>query len=204
MYNSARSYLNEIDEDSRTALHWAASRNQYEIVRYLLDEGCSMINHQDDALWSPIHSVVSAGHTHTLTLLISYKAHIDTHTSSGQTPLILAAGKGHIDCCKCLLESGANVDEKDYQGNTALARASGAGKEEVISLLLRAGATTSIEKSTGDNPLHMAVNCQNMAVCCLLCQKFPELMDQKNKDGKTPLDVAHPSLENSLRSVSAV
>ncbi len=61
--------VNAVDEDERTALHWAAAAGHMEVVEYLTDK--SKIDHQDDAGWTPLMSAASAGHVDVVSYLIN-------------------------------------------------------------------------------------------------------------------------------------
>src|SRR4029079_14840264 len=65
-------------------------------------------------------------------------------TSTGVTPLMIAAASGDVDTIQKLLDRGAEVSatEKNY-GQTPLIFAAAYNRPEAIAVLIRAGAKTS-------------------------------------------------------------
>ncbi|PMD49787.1 ankyrin [Hyaloscypha bicolor E] len=118
--------LNGKNQYDYTPLQSAANKGHTEIVKFLIDQGALIEDHEqgDQAL---IHAA-SEGHFEFMKLLILEGKNEDT-------PLITAAGKGHEKVIKVLLANGADRDLTNKFGDTALDIAEENGKEEVIALL---------------------------------------------------------------------
>lgn len=101
------------DDEGRTSLQLAATKNNVEITRLLLEADLA-IDHcrhprYPDNCWG----------------------------NEERTPLIEAAMRNHIEMTELLLEAGADVESKDRRGNTALDYAEERGHAEVAALLRR-------------------------------------------------------------------
>lgn len=71
----------------------------------------------------------------------SIRQTIDRESSSGSTPLMLAASKGSLECVRCLLNAGADATHHNRLGLTPLRCALNSGaSSEVIECLRTAGA----------------------------------------------------------------
>jgi len=86
------------------------------------------------------------------------------------------------------------------ESHTPLFRAVSANHLAVVQFLLGRGCEVldKVEVSTGDSPLHVAVNNQDAAICLALCSSCPSLLFQKDKCGRSPLDSAPDDLKNEL------
>ena len=88
--------------------------------------------------------------------------HVDCKNSSGDTPLIQAAGDGDTEMVRHLLQKGAYLEAKaTRQGMTALLAASRVGKVEIMKILLDAGADLHASyRYYGEpcNALHSAIH----------------------------------------------
>lgn len=100
--------------DGHTLLVWAVMKNKPKVVRFLLNRNCdpdkSCHNH------SPIHLAARNGLKIPLEILLSSGANPNKTDSSGNTPLIMAAGQKKISVVKTLIRYGAWVNFKNkYQ-----------------------------------------------------------------------------------------
>ena len=90
-----------------TLLHAAASNNQLEIVRELLERGAS-VDLQNSFGRTALMDAAFYGHLSVLPLLLQYSANPDLQSNKGSTAVMLAAGKGHEPCVKALLRAKAS------------------------------------------------------------------------------------------------
>ncbi|KAI8484567.1 positive regulation of extrinsic apoptotic signaling pathway via death domain receptors protein [Branchiostoma belcheri] len=111
--------------------------------------------------------------------------------TDGHTPLHYAASRGQVGVAELLLKNKAEVDSKAKSGVTPLYCAASGGHVGVAKLLLEAGAEVDSreELQLGDTPLHEAASGGHVGVAELLLKAGAQV-DSKNKDGKTPIDVA--------------
>ncbi|KAJ3286407.1 hypothetical protein HDU76_007981, partial [Blyttiomyces sp. JEL0837] len=146
-----------IDEDERTALHWAASGSRVHIAEYLLEKG-SKVDVQDDAKWTPLMIAVSVGNGPMTDLLLQKGADPNLANENQQTPLFYAASKGWTDISSMLLSHGAKLNSKDHLWQTPLYRAAAKGNIAVVRLFLENGnLKLDIEDKLGNTPLHVAI-----------------------------------------------
>lgn len=74
-----------------------------------------------------------------------------------------------------------------------LHRAAGSNSKHSLSialLLIEHGAKVDAQDSNGDTPLHVAVSFQNSAMASMLFEEKKADANLKNKDGKTPVELA--------------
>jgi ankyrin repeat protein len=123
----------------------------------------------------------------------------------GATPLMRAAKNGDYRAMEILLKHGADVSLKQRQGATALLFACGFGRgtsafaEDVgteadlfraVQLLVEKGADVTISNDQGGTVMHFAAQSGLNSVVKYLAGKGAAL-DQKDKQGRTPVDVAN-------------
>ena len=78
-----------------------------------------------------------AGSTAVVRAFIAKGVALDARDITGQTPLIIAAGRGHVECARLLIEAGCDVRACDDNGADALAHARAAGCDEVVDLIAK-------------------------------------------------------------------
>ena len=98
-----------VDNGGRTALHWACTSAQVDIVKDLLEMN-AQVNIKDNCGWTPLHSAASVGHDEIILLLLDkgcYKlgcprekqlylgANVNARTDNGQVPMHYVASKNH-------------------------------------------------------------------------------------------------------------
>jgi ankyrin repeat protein len=123
----------------------------------------------------------------------------------GATPLMRAAKNGDYRAMEILLKHGADVSLKQRQGATALLFACGFGRgtsafaEDVgteaelfkaVQLLVEKGADVKVSNDQGGTVMHFAAQSGLNSVVKYLAGKGAAL-DQKDKQGRTPADVAN-------------
>ena len=80
------------------------------------------------------------------------------NSSTGWTPLQVAAANGHSKMCQTLIEHGANVNVQDRNGMTPLHLANAGGHTKTTGVLRAAGADTTIRNNVGKTPEQMATD----------------------------------------------
>ena len=82
------------DGSGRTALHWAATRSQIDILKCVLGKNCE-VNLCDSMGWTALHCAVSSGAEEVVEMLLEKGALVNAKTNNGQVPLHYAASKNH-------------------------------------------------------------------------------------------------------------
>ncbi|KAK6590055.1 hypothetical protein RS030_192767 [Cryptosporidium xiaoi] len=176
------SQLDIVDDDGRTLLHNAVSKNKLFIVEILINKG-SKLNTSDENGWTPLHSSCSIGNYTISKLLIDNNADCGAKTHSGSTPLHYAASKGHYEIVELLIKKNTDIiDIRDSYGRTAIFMSACSGKKDAFDILFDNGAETKhIEHISGDTILHAAINGNHQEIALKIATKEPEMLLKKNK-----------------------
>jgi ankyrin repeat protein len=116
--------VSDRDSCGQTALHWAVSSRQKEIVTLLIADKAD-VNAKSNSGQTPLHYAVAFcfGDTNMVDLLLVNKADVNAKDNSGKTPLHMAALYGFKDIAALLIANRADVNAKDNNGQTPLAAA---------------------------------------------------------------------------------
>jgi erythromycin esterase len=172
--------INVKNENGRTPLHLAVSRNNTDLAKLLLSASGSDPN--------SLHMTAAAGNLTSIQRLIDQGADVNVKDEVGWTPLIWATCMGEIESLKLLIAQGADVTIPTNNQRTALHRAVYAGDNNIAQILITHGADLDAKDRQGYTPLHMAVGeGQNEAVE-LLIAKGADV--NTNVQGMTPLFLA--------------
>eukprot|EP00002_Diphylleia_rotans_P020858 TRINITY_DN4054_c0_g1_i5.p1 TRINITY_DN4054_c0_g1~~TRINITY_DN4054_c0_g1_i5.p1 ORF type:complete len:139 (+),score=31.53 TRINITY_DN4054_c0_g1_i5:61-477(+) len=85
-----------VDDDGRTAFHWACAQRMMVAAQYLASHAhniATLVNQKDGDSWTPLHSAASAGHVDVVEFLLQNGAKVDATTNEGRTPLFYAASE---------------------------------------------------------------------------------------------------------------
>jgi len=168
-----RAFVDIVNDDSFTPLHFAAIGGHIEVVRTLLDAGArqspqdSVQNHQ----WAPIHYATREGHQQVVESLIASGVDKDIKTYFGLTPLVIAVEFGWTHLVKFLLSIGVAKNTQTADDNhrmTALHYAVIGGHSEIVSLLLNSGINREKETVFGLNVLEFAAKYNNVEIVSTL------------------------------------
>jgi ankyrin repeat protein len=137
--------------DGTTALHWAAFKDDMEMVKMLLAAGANVRATTREGAITPLFMACTNGDAAMIETLIKAGASAKSVKSNGTTALMTAAASGSVDAVKVLLDHGADVNAKETaHGQTALMFAAALNRAEVVKLLLSrkadANITTSVHK----------------------------------------------------------
>ena len=97
-----------------TPLMLAAIHNQLALAKLLIDRGADV----NRAGWTPLHYASTRGHRDMMRLLLDNDAYIDSESTNGTTPLMMAAYSAPPLAVKLLLEEGADPTLVNH-GNAA-------------------------------------------------------------------------------------
>ena len=112
--------VNAPASDGSTALFWAASRNDAEMVGLLLKAGAN-VNVANDYGATALHVAATNADEPIVAKLLDAKANPNAALLSGETPLMEAARRGKVEVVRTLLARGANLNAKESKGGqTAL------------------------------------------------------------------------------------
>lgn len=103
-------------EKKCTALGYAASTGNHEVVRVLLEAGAS-ISHRTVNGHTALMVAVERGHLKVVRLICDAEADLSNRANDGCTVLMRAADHGHMEVVRELSSAGANVHQKSKQPN---------------------------------------------------------------------------------------
>lgn len=149
---------------------------------------------QDDrAGWTCLHYAAARGDTRVVEKMIENGADINSRTTRGETPLLLAAKHGALDTVGYLIRHGAGLKARDgLNGFTALHWAAKRYHPAVVRRLLDAGAQVDARNQRGQTPLWQAARQRwhgNSEVAHILVGADADIAAAANQ-GNTPLLMA--------------
>eukprot|EP00106_Octopus_bimaculoides_P019083 XP_014786525.1 PREDICTED: 60 kDa lysophospholipase-like [Octopus bimaculoides] len=141
--------LSCFNKENRSPLHIAARSGYHDMVLYLLKEGAS-VHQRDDNNCTPLIDAISGNHLNIIDALVETGASLNYMESDtiGMHLCSLAA----VDNVKALeswKRAGADLNTKDYMGSTALHVAANKGHEEAVQFLLRNGSNPEVTDTNG-------------------------------------------------------
>jgi len=139
-----------------TPLHLAASGNNTEAVKVLLQHGADPnIKLESIHTQTPLIYAVKNKNVTMTKLLLEHGADPDVNERNDEyPPLVRAAFDNNIEIVKLLLSHGAEVDIGGHGGNTALMEAG--SNIELVKLLLDAGASPTLKDAYGHSAYYNA------------------------------------------------
>ena len=188
---------------------WTASREgDLERVRQLIQYGHN-VNRGNRYGETPLMKAAYRGHNQVVRELIRAGADVNGKDNDKHTALHRASWNGHSSVVKTLAEAGANLNVQDVYGMTPLMRAAYWGHANVVVELIRAGADVSVVNSqkylsvaAGSTALHFAAE-QNKIECGVLLVEAGADTRTKNKDSKSPLDLASHDFRQSIQQAQS-
>ena len=137
--------------DGTTALHWAAFRDDLDMVKMLIAAGANVKVTTREGAITPLSMACNNGDAAMIETLLKAGADPNETNANGTTALMTAAGAGSADAVKVLLDHGANAKAKETaHGQTALMFAAALNRDAVIRILMAHGAepnvTTEVKK----------------------------------------------------------
>ncbi len=132
-----------VDDNGRTALHFAAEGGDRAIVEALLAAGAdpNAFNHRGA---TPLHHAAERGHVKLIEPLLAAGANLDAADLEGWTPLHMAANSDRTEFVAALLDRGAILRARDNRGLTPLHIAASSGSPEIAALLIGRGTPVDI------------------------------------------------------------
>ena len=151
-------------ENFMSAIHYAASIGQLELVDLLLKAGVSPNLHSPTGKLTPLMSATLQKQTEMVKFLLQNGADVDIQDIDSHTELHVACKLGHLPIARLLLKAGANPNIKTNKSITPLFIASMKGYVELVELLLRFNANPNLKCTVkGLTPLMAACGSSSSA-----------------------------------------
>lgn len=198
-------YINTVNEDGATALHYMCNvtsdevlipESDKEIVRLLLENGADVSIQTKQVLETCFHYCAIAGNNDVLTEMVAHMSSTDIQkelnrqSSIGWTPLLIACNRGHMDLVNNLLSNHARVDVFDNEGRSALHLAAEHGFIEVCDALLTNKAFINSKSRVGRTALHLAAMNGYKDLVKFLIRDHNAVIDILTLRKQTPLHLA--------------
>jgi len=187
--------LDFVDDDNRTALHWAAVKGHDIIVDFLIKSGAKPDTH-DDTGWTPLISASASGKIDVVKLLLSIPVNSNSCTDNGRNSLHYACSKGFDKIVELLLKAGCNPTCKAVDGSQPIHRAAACGNEKIAALLIeKSKGCVNAQNSQKETPLHISIQEGHRQFTLFLVSEGASL-EYKDVNNKTPYDYANEGLKN--------
>jgi ankyrin repeat protein len=137
---AARANPNEPGPDGTTAIMWAASNDDLELVRALVRAGAD-VKARNHFGTSALTEAAIIGSAPIIDALLKAGADPNGRNPEGETPLMAVARSGNVGAARLLVEAGADVNAKEnWGGQSALMWAAAQSQAEMVKLLAGKGA----------------------------------------------------------------
>lgn len=201
-------YINAVNEDGATALHFACSvtkeqvthpNHDREIVATLLEYYADFNIYTKQTHETAFHYCAIAGNNDVLTEMLSHMTATDIQKALnrqslvGWTPLLIACNRGHMDFVNNLLMNHARVDVFDNEGRSALHLAAEHGFLQVCDALLTHKAFINSKSRVGRTALHLAAMNGYTHLVKFLIRDHHAVIDILTLRKQTPLHLAAAS-----------
>lgn len=166
--------VNMCDASGNTAMHYAVSHGNFDVVSILLDSKVCDINKTNKAGYTSVMlvslaEVRSQTHANVVKRLFQLADVNIRAKQHGQTALMLAVSHGRLDMVKMLLEAGADINIQDDDGSTALMCAAEHGHIEIVKhFLSQPDCDSSITDVDGSTALKIAMEAGHRHIGVLL------------------------------------
>ena len=133
--------VNAAQGDGMTALHWAAMKDDAELVQTLLFAGANVRATTRIGAYTPLILAAKNGSGAVMAPLLKSGADANSATTNGTTALMLAAASGNAEAVQRLIDGGAQVNAKEpVRGLTPAMFAAASNRAAVLTLLAKNGA----------------------------------------------------------------
>lgn len=183
-----------VDLDGRLPVHWAASNNHLEVVRFFASQRSFDPDVQDESGWTPLmiaSSLKDDAGTDIIKLLLGKEADPKIVSTTGATALHFAVSKQNIETIRLLSSAGASARVKDKRGQLPLHRAAAVGNLPIAKLLLGPQGKSPVNATDMDGmtALHHAISEGHGDVAVELMKAGAEI-NKQDRDGRTAMELA--------------
>jgi len=192
--NKSKINLNLQDDDDYYPIHQVVLLKNFSYVQFIVENLPNKekdINNVDSIGNSALHLAVTLKNMdEIIPYLIQHGADINLSNSKGQTPLHLACGKNRIENVNILLVNPKiKYNPVDEQGFTPLIKACASQAYDVVKCLLRSkDVNINLKDKSGNTALHYLCEDEKFDIAIQIIKEGGDVED-KNNDGKTPLDL---------------
>ena len=187
-----KSSVNARTDSGDTPLTLAARHEHDNVVHALLSDSQCLMDAKGQDSYTALHYSCRDGHVDLVRTLVNHKADVNVKTNSGDTPLHVAAQYSQYQVTMALIDTfNCDINVKGQLGRSLLhsACACSGSNGAVVDYLCRYLSPLLVDDD-GNTPLHTAcLNYSSEPILTTLLKYNPPLL-ARNKDGKTPLDVA--------------
>ncbi|XP_024869085.1 uncharacterized protein LOC112452879, partial [Temnothorax curvispinosus] len=194
---------NEVDAYNWTLLHYAASKGQLEVAKYLIAQGADVNAKTVNGL-TPMHIAAKHGYKDFIQILLKNGAVYNAVDHTCKKPLKMSNDENVINLLESTeklfeavkrngssdvenyIKAGAVVNAKNVNG-TSLHYAACNGYDNIVNILLQNGADPNTVDNKGFTPLHYAAKSCHLKVVKLLLSNGA-IYNTVSDDGKTPSD----------------
>ena len=168
----------------RTPLMNAALNGNVQAVESLMKSGADP-SLMDNIGWNTLHYAARGGNTDIISLIHAHLPNIESKTSKGHTPLMVAACYGELHAVKQFLEKGASVAYENNRGWNTLHIVAEGGDTDVISLIHT--HLPNVESKTGEGltPLMVAAFTGKLHAVKWFLEKGATVASECNKGWNT-------------------
>lgn len=193
---AARSNLEARNTLGRSAFHEAVRLGNYSLVSYLLNKGANVLSRDNNGR-TPLFDALAQKDTKIIMLLLDQGKQVTQRDNNGNTVLHEAVGFANKDINDTLLARGADLFAENAQGKTPIHLAL-EGDLGALRALIGRDAINKVNNQ-GNSPLHLAAGTEtSSAHIDWLLSLGPDL-NNRNKLGKTALDLAKESKREALQ-----
>lgn len=200
----------EADESGWSMLHAVCLAGMWRAAEVILAARTGMARSTDGRGWTVAHAAAQGegADARALDLLAAAGADLDSPTSTGRTPLLIALQEGRAEMARELLARGASPDARVGTGETVLYCACEGGVEDVVRARLDSGAEDArMARADGQTALVVAARGGHERVTRLLLDRGAD-PNAFGRRGRTPLSAAaehcHVSVMRLLLAAGAV
>ncbi|XP_059489715.1 uncharacterized protein LOC132204878 [Neocloeon triangulifer] len=181
--------LGKKGKNGKTALHWAAIRDNIDVAEFLLSKGAD-VNARDDDNKTTLILAATSQNMRMCRLLVDRGADLSAVDSDGNDVLHLACIVGQLENIHYLLGiKGFSLGKKSKNGKTSLHYAAIRGHIAVAEFLLSNGADVNARDDKNETPLTYAACYSNKEMCQLLVKNDADL-SAVNSGGNDALHLA--------------
>ena len=149
-----RKDIDQVDNQGKTVLHWAALRGDSRAIARLLACGAEPNTKDMDGNTPLQHAVPSD--IASVELLLMAKADVNNTNKWGRTPMHYIS-PFTTSSVQRMIDLGADIDCSDHNGSTPLHKACHDGNIRVVEKLLSCGADINAQTKEGNCSIHTAI-----------------------------------------------